>query len=79
MSSDGRARRWLGRAGAALALLLAGAGIGAALTHLLAPPRGVLAAPSFATVEARSAQEAVRKAPPPYRKYLGEIYAEGVK
>lgn len=54
MSSDGRARRWLGRAGAALALLLAGAGIGAALTHLLAPPRDVLAAPSFATVEART-------------------------
>ena len=30
----------------------------------------------IATVEAKSARQAIRKAPKPYRKYLGEMYAE---
>jgi hypothetical protein len=29
----------------------------------------------FAVVEAMTAHAAVRKAPPPYNKYLGDIYA----
>jgi hypothetical protein len=29
----------------------------------------------FATVQARTMRAAVRKAPYPYRRYLGEIYA----
>jgi hypothetical protein len=32
----------------------------------------------IATVEARTAKAAKRKAPMPYRKYLGEIYVEFV-
>ena len=32
----------------------------------------------LAKVEAKDARSAIRKAPPPYRKYLGEIYAEEV-
>ena len=30
----------------------------------------------IATVQARNKYQAIRKAPQPYRKYLGEIYAE---
>ena len=30
----------------------------------------------IAIVQARTARAAIRKAPQPYRKYLGEIYAE---
>lgn len=30
----------------------------------------------IATVQARTARAAIRKAPRPYRQYLGEIYAE---
>jgi hypothetical protein len=30
----------------------------------------------IATVQARTEREAIRKAPMPYRKYLGEMYAE---
>jgi hypothetical protein len=30
----------------------------------------------IATVEARTMRAAIRKAPAPYRKYLGEIYAK---
>jgi hypothetical protein len=33
----------------------------------------------IATVQAKSPGEAIRKAPLPYRKYLGELYAEKVK
>ena len=33
----------------------------------------------IATVEARDARSAKRKAPKPYRKFLGEIYVEEVK
>ena len=29
----------------------------------------------IATVQAKDARSAIRKAPKPYRKYLGEIYA----
>jgi hypothetical protein len=29
-------------------------------------------------VEAKSARSAIRKSPPPYRKYLGEIYAKAL-
>lgn len=29
-------------------------------------------------VEAKTARAAIRKAPKPYRKYLGEIYAEQI-
>lgn len=32
----------------------------------------------IATVTAKNAAAAIRKAPQPYRKYLGEIYAESV-
>ena len=32
----------------------------------------------IANVEARTEKEAIRKAPKPYRKYLGEMYAEAV-
>lgn len=32
----------------------------------------------IATVAARDAKAAIRKAPYPYRKYLGELYAEQV-
>lgn len=32
----------------------------------------------IATVQARMMREAIRKAPMPYRKYLGEIYATEV-
>ena len=31
---------------------------------------------AIATVEAKDAKAAIRKAPQPYRKYLGELYAE---
>lgn len=30
----------------------------------------------IATVQATTARAAVRKAPPPYRRYLGEVYAQ---
>lgn len=33
----------------------------------------------IATVTAATGRLAIRKAPKPYRKYLGEIYAEEVK
>ena len=33
----------------------------------------------FAKVAANSSKEAVRKAPKPYRAYLGEIYAVNVR
>jgi hypothetical protein len=33
----------------------------------------------IATVEARTSREAIRLAPKPYRKYLGEIYAVPVE
>jgi hypothetical protein len=33
----------------------------------------------IATVSARSMRSAIRKAPQPYRRYLGEIYAVEVK
>ena len=33
----------------------------------------------IATVEAKTEQQAIRKAPMPYRKYLGELYAEEAK
>jgi hypothetical protein len=33
----------------------------------------------IATVEAKTARQAKRKAPMPYRKYLGEIYVELVE
>lgn len=33
---------------------------------------------TIATVTARTARAAIRKAPKPYRRYLGEIYAEQV-
>lgn len=32
----------------------------------------------IATVKARTARAAVRKAPAPYRRYLGEVYATEV-
>lgn len=32
----------------------------------------------IATVKAKDARAAIRKAPQPYRKYLGEIYAKEV-
>lgn len=32
----------------------------------------------IATVQAKNARAAIRKAPQPYRKYLGEIYAQPV-
>lgn len=32
----------------------------------------------IATVRAKTVRAAIRKAPAPYRKYLGEIYAEEV-
>lgn len=32
----------------------------------------------IATVEARTARAAIRKAPYPYRRYLGELYANEV-
>ena len=33
----------------------------------------------IAVVKANSARGAVKKAPPPYRKYLGEVYAEQIE
>jgi hypothetical protein len=30
----------------------------------------------IATVDAKGAKQAIRKAPKPYRKFLGELYAE---
>lgn len=33
----------------------------------------------IATVKAKTMREAIRKAPQPYRKFLGEIYAEELK
>jgi hypothetical protein len=43
--------------------------------HLYWSPEGK----RIATVKAKDQRAAKRKAPKPYRKYLGEIYAEEVK
>lgn len=40
--------------------------------HLFWSPEGKY----IATVEARTMRAAIRKAPMPYRRFLGEIYAE---
>ncbi len=42
--------------------------------HLIWSPEGRC----IATVQAMNERAAIRKAPKPYRKYLGEIYAEEV-
>jgi hypothetical protein len=44
------------------------------LWHVYWAPEGRV----VATVQARTARAACRKAPQPYRRYLGELYAEEV-